>query len=310
MTLRVSQSSIKAFAKALNPFEDVCQIAWEREYIQGDRRREPGEAMLKGLLFEDVLIGATRGRDIVKEMIPRVGIKDLRPSKSSAKTVKLEYLWSKGKDVEDTGYTATELQEIINKLPPDMTEGELPKAFKDVEALAKYHKGEIEDRPSIFDQLEIIIDQVQPEISHVINGVRYEGHPDVGAIYQGELCWIDIKYTDTQEDDRWNGWGSPEEMDHTQALFYVWLWHQMTGKYIPFYYLVFGKSGWVKFIRVDIDEDTMASFEVQLQDHAETLQSGSFNPEPIGKYNVCRECPYLEDCHKATRIPQVETVTV
>lgn len=308
--IKISQSSVKAYAKALNPFEDACQLAWWREYIEKDRRREPGDAMLKGLLFEDILIGATRGRDIVKEMIPRVGIKDLRPSKSSSKKVKIDYLLSKNVDeMEISHLTAPQLQEVIDDMEPDMTKGELPKAFQEVEALAQYHRGDIDGSPSIFDKLGIIIDQVQPEISHEIDGVTFEAHPDLGAIYQKELCWIDIKYTDTKEDDRWNGWGDPESIDHTQAFFYVWLWEKMTGEFIPFYYLVFGKSGWIKFLRVDIDEDSMALFESQLFDHATDLKSGDFTPEPIGKFNVCRECPYLDDCDKATRIPNLETIS-
>lgn len=309
--IKISQSSVKSFAEAVNPFKDACLLAWWREYMEGDRRRTPGDAMLKGLLFEDVLIGATRGRDIVKDMIPLVGIKDLRPSKSSTKGVKLKYLESKNVDLQEVkGLTDAELFDIIQDMEPDMTPGELPSTFKDVEALAKYHKGEIDDEPSIFDKLEIIIDQVQPEISLDIDGVTFVIHPDLGAIYQGSLCWIDVKYTDTKEDDRWNGWGDPQEMDHTQAFFYVWLWYKLTGKYIPFYYLVFGKSGWIKWIQVDIDMDTLETFELQLMDHAQKLKDGEIKPQPIGKFNVCRECPYFEDCDKATRIPNLETVQV
>lgn len=310
--LKISQSFLKAFQAALDPFSDRCQLEVYHKYILKTPHEETkGVALLKGLLFEQILIGSTRDSDNVFEMIPRVGVKDRRPSKSSPKKVKLEYLTSKGKDPDLLhGFTSADLQEVIDKMKPDMTEGDLPQEFKDVRELAREHKGDVvTGEGSIFEKLDILIDQVQPEIEHQEEGVTFIMHPDIGAVLnKKELAWIDIKYTDTKEEDRFNGWGDLENMDHTQAKFYVWLWHLMTGEWIRFNYLIFGKSGWIKWVAMDFDEATMASFEVEVMDAIERLKSWS--PQPIGKYNVCRSCPFLEKCDKAQRIPEEEVVSI
>lgn len=312
--IKISQSLIKAFVSLHDPFakdfiNPKCGLAFYRRYILREKgQEEPSDALLKGFLFEDVLIGGTRDGEDILSMIPRVGVKDRRPSKSTTKKVKIDYLKAKGRD-EDllSDFSTKELQEIIDNMPEDLTEGHLPKPFQDVRDMAKKHKGEPAlGEPSIFDKLDIVIDQVQPEIAHEINGVTFEGHLDLFALYKSKPAIIDVKYTDTQEDDRFRGWGEPEEMDHTQALFYVWLWYKMTGQRVPFYYLVFGASGWIKFLEVDISEESLEMFEVQLEGFLTQLDG--FEPKACGKFNVCQKCPFLNDCESAQLIPELEII--
>lgn len=309
--IKISQSLIKAFMSLNNPnhkdyINPKCGLAFYRRYILREKGDEtPGDALLKGLLFEDLLIGGTRDGEDIKELIPRVGVKDLRPSKSSPKGEKIKYLESKGVTF-NTGWTAQELHAIISEMPEDLTAGTLPSAFKDVEALALKNKGG-DGEPSIFDQLGIVIDTVQPEVSHEINGIKFEGHLDLFALYKKQPAIIDIKYTDTQEDDRYNGWGDPDQMDHTQAFFYVWLWRQITGNKVPFYYLVFGKSGWIKFLEVELSEDSLELFEAQLERFLNLIEG--FQPKACGKFNVCRKCPFLSTCDHAQLTPNLEFIT-
>lgn len=308
--IKISQSLIKAFVSLNDPYSKdyinpKCGLAFYRRYILREKGEEtPGDALLKGLLFEDLLIGGTRDGEDIKSLIPRIGVKDQRPSKSSSKGDKVKYLEAKGVDF-DPSKTASELQEIIGEMPEDLSEGTLPSAFKDVEALALKHKGG-EGEPSIFEKLGIVIDTVQPEISHEINGIKFEGHLDLFGLYQKQPAIIDIKYTDTQEDDRFNGWGEPDQMDHTQSFFYVWLWMQITGQKVPFYYLVFGKSGWIKFLEVELSDEDLETFEVQLESFLERIQG--FEPNACGSFNICRKCPFLNSCDHAQTIPNLEKI--
>ena len=56
--LKISQSALKDF---YNP--DVCQIRWEESYFNG-YRSEPSAAMLDGLVFEQNVIGLSRGGEV------------------------------------------------------------------------------------------------------------------------------------------------------------------------------------------------------------------------------------------------------
>lgn len=308
--ITISQSLIKAFVSLNNEYlkdyiNPKCGLAFYRRYILREKGEEiPGDALLKGLLFEDLLIGGTRDGEDIKSLIPRVGVKDQRPSKSSSKGDKVKYLEAKGVDF-DSSKTAAELQEIINEMPEDLSEGTLPSAFKDVEALALSYKGG-NGEPSIFDKLEIVIDTVQPEIEKTINGIKFEGHLDIFGLYKKQPAIIDVKYTDTQEDDRFNGWGEPDQMDHTQAFFYMWLWKQITGQRVPFFYLVFGKSGWIKFLEVEISDEDLELFEDQLENFLERIQG--FEPKACGSFNICRKCPFLGTCAHAQVIPNLEKI--
>jgi len=300
---KISQSLIKAFTQAFNPFTDRCELEVYKKYIAKEPHEEKrGDALLQGLLFEQVLIGSTRDADNVFDMIPRVGQKSKKPSKSSTKAVKVDYLKSKGKPTIDM--SAAELQEIIDAMPEDMSDGELPTKFKAVRELARKHKGDlVTGENSIFDQLGVIIDQVQPELEADVDGFSFIMHPDLGALVNKKLAWIDIKYTDTKESDRFHGWGDLEAMDHTQAKFYTWLWHKMTGDWIQFFYLVFGKDGWVKWIEVKFDDATMAAFELEVMDVAKAVEN--WIPKPIGRFNTCQKCPFFDKCDKAQRVPEV-----
>ena len=101
-----------------------------------------------------------------------------------------------------------------------------------------------------------------------MDGVDLIGHPDCLVTYKGEKAILDLKYTGVKENEscKWNpyAWDDLEYKDFRQALHYVEMYYLMHGEYLPFFYLVFGKSGWVKFICVDISQNGMEEYRMLL----------------------------------------------
>lgn len=239
MLKSISQSLIKDIQ---NP--DRCNLRTKKNYVDGIRTT-PSDVMIKGLFFEDRLIGSTRGGEKIE--------------------------MPKGKN------------------------GNTLKSEKDLLAL-------VEDAKQVMMDLGVESIEVQPHWEWE----DLNGHPDLIANFNGSKCIIDIKYTETKEDDRFRGWGDPESMDHLQALFYSYLHYKREGSYIPFYYFVFGKSGWVKIIQIKIEEGTMDLFQQQLNIARKDVKQ--FKPTPIGKFNACRKCDLFDTCESATRTPEVEEI--
>lgn len=177
-----------------------------------------------------------------------------------------------------------------------LKKGGKPQAQIDLDELVQYGKG-------IMKALNIEAVEVQPE--WVVDGNIL--HPDLLAKVNGRLAIIDIKYTETKEDDRWNGWGNVEEMDHTQALHYTMGYQLLTGDFIPFYYLVFGKSGWVRFIKIGITPETFHAHVERVEKFKMDLSREKFEPKP--SFNVCRNCP-LESCDARSKFPEVEGIRI
>ena len=76
------------------------------------------------------------------------------------------------------------------------------------------------------------------------------------------------------------------------------------GVFVPFFYLVFGKSGWCKFILIDYTDKAMTEYRILLNKFRKDLKS--FEPKPIKNYSICRKCPVL--CDKRTTKPTIETI--
>ena len=155
---------------------------------------------------------------------------------------------------------------------------------------------------------------IEPIPESIQERLEYEdlvGHPDFRAIYDGRMSFFDLKYTETKADDRWNGWGDPASKDdvHIQAKHYIYLWHAIHGEYIPYYFLVFGKSGWVKLLKMTVSEATMAGHVVMLQSFRQSIKAVEAKGWPVvPEYNKCKKCPYLKTCDKAALIPVAEEI--
>ena len=239
--MKISQSGLRDF---YNP--EYCKIKWEETYINGYRSR-PTSAMLDGLVFEQNVIGMSRGGEIYE--IPK--LKNGNPSKRETDLLKL------AKEAQNT-----------------------------------------------MMDLDIKLLDVQPEweTKDLI------GHPDALITYKGEKAILDLKYTAIREDEscRWNpyAWHDLEHKDFSQAIHYIELYYRMTKEYLPFFYLVFGKSGWVKFICIDLTQDSLIEYRTKLKNFKKDIKT--FKPEGINKYEICRKCPIT--CNDRITKPQIITI--
>lgn len=160
----------------------------------------------------------------------------------------------------------------------------------------------IEQSKQIIKDLNIDFIDVQPEWKHG----DLIAHPDLLAYFQNSKSIFDIKYTATREDDKFNGWGDVDEMDHTQAIHYVYMHYLIFGEWIPFYYLVFGKSGWVRLIKVIVHKYKIEAHRQGIDMVRSFMKK--LKPKPINEYNKCRMCPIKNKCEHALTLPQIETV--
>ena len=188
--MKISQGLLRDF---YDP--NYCDMKWNAVYKLG-HRTAPSDAMVNGLVFEQQVIGMSRGGEVYE--IPK-----LKNGKESKREMDLRLI---------SGFARKVIKDLKIK-------------FLDI--------------------------QPEWETEDLI------GHPDALIEWKEEKCILDLKYTATKEDEscKWNpyAWGKDLELkDYTQAIHYVEMYYQMTGLFVPFFYLVFGKGGWVKFINVDI----------------------------------------------------------
>ena len=241
--MKISQSSLRDF---YNP--DFCKIKWEEMYFN-NYRSTPTSAMMDGLIFEQLVIGESRGGEVYS--LPK--LKSGKPSKRET----------------------------------------------DLFELSEFAKQTIKD-------LKIEILDVQPE--WIVNDLI--GHPDCLITYKGEKAILDLKYTAVKEDDscKWNpyAWDDLQYKDFKQALHYVEMYYLMHGEYLPFFYLVFGKSGWIKFICVDITSSSMDDYRMLLNTFREDFKT--FKPNPINRFEICRKCNLK--CNERTEKPNIINIQI
>jgi len=240
--MKVSQSSLRDF---YDP--DYCKIKWEEVYLNGYRTK-PTNAMLDGLVFEQEVIGMSRGGEVYEI-----------PKGKTGKPLKRE----------------TDLLELSERSKKTMLD------------------------------LEIELIDVQPEweTDELI------GHPDALIKYKGELAIMDLKYTAIREDEscKWNpyAWNDLEHKDFSQAIHYIEMYYQIHGEYLPFFYLVFGKSGWCKFILIDLTLESLINYRDKLTTFKRDFKN--FTAKGINDYSICRKCPVI--CNKRVLTPNIIEIT-
>lgn len=182
---------------------------------------------------------------------------------------------------------------------PKQKNGEPYKWERDVRGLANKGKKLMKD-------MGIKIVDVQPE--WVYDGMVY--HLDAIMEYNGELAVLDVKFTSTRVDEAGKyGWGDPTLLDHTQAIHYTLGSIHHYDRPLPFYYIVFGKSGWVKFIQVKVSKETMVQ-HVEVVKRLMDYMANDFEPTPTKSYNKCARCLLRTVCDKRVEIPDTEIVVV
>lgn len=246
--MKISQSMLRDFYTP-----GYCKIKWEDNYINGVRT-PPTDAMLNGLVFEQNVIGMSRGGEIYE--IPK-------------------------------GKTGKPLKRELNLL-----------------ALADKAK-------LMMESLGIELIDVQPEweTDELI------GHPDALIKYKGELAIMDLKYTAIKEEEksRWNpyAWGEIVDKktkeiykDFSQAIHYIEMYYINHGIYLPFFYLIFGKSGWSKFIMIEPSKETLDTYRNKLKAFRRDLRS--FKSKGIKDYSICRKCSVT--CSERQIKPKLEQI--
>ena len=143
---------------------------------------------------------------------------------------------------------------------------------------------------------------------------------DVVAMWNGEKCIIDMKYT-SLFDDKFSDYGwHTESLPYKsklllQPIHYKYMIRKMEGiEDIPFYFFIFSSKDIekVKIIRVNIREEHIDLHEQITIPKAKTYVNYFYNnPEKLEarpNYLRCKECPYNTDCEFKTEIPLIEEV--
>jgi hypothetical protein len=106
-------------------------------------------------------------------------------------------------------------------------------------------------------QLHLVSDDLEGHLDWVTKDFA---NPERQAIY-------DVKFTETAHDDRFRGWADFESKIEAkiQAIHYIKLMFYVRAVYMPFYFLVFGKSFWVRVIKVEMTNEGVNWHEMALE---------------------------------------------
>lgn len=185
--------------------------------------------------------------------------------------------------------------------------GEIAKPFADCLELVEFAK-------EVFSKLGLDLSKGRSQIDYESEFLKGAiDHENLSIGNPKEIANYDLKWTATKEDDRWNGWGSPEDKidSHIQATHYTLLTYEITGEWRPFYFLIFGKDKWVKAIRVKVTPENIEHHKSLIAHTSEKVRLYSDdNYKGNGTFNKCISCPFYDLCpDKATSI-DIETITI
>jgi hypothetical protein len=159
------------------------------------------------------------------------------------------------------------------------------------------------DPNSGYKQAHLVSDDVEGHIDWITNDFLNQ---DRQAIY-------DVKWTATKYDDRYIGWADfdSKQGEKFQAAHYIILYWMVYGVFVPFYFLVFGKSGWVRVIKVELTQEGLTQWESTMN-RARSLTAGfeAKNWPAKPSFNKCMQCGYFDRCPGAVRVPQPEVYKI
>lgn len=293
---KISQSLIKL---VLDKSHCPKQIYYS--FVEGRDLIEPSAVMLKGRYFESELIGACRGGEVQKAQHSQV---NLKPNKSASKPAKVKFLIDRGHHVD--GLTVKDLDEKLQYEPAEYVDGDKLQSYVDVDEIVAFAKAVCEklgiDLNNGESQAALQSETLKGAIDHINKDLLSEG-----------LANYDVKYTDTKEDDRWNGWGDPDskEDSHIQAIHYTLLSHELFGEWRPFYFLVFGKDKWVKIIRFKITQSSLDAHKERIAYTSQKIREYALNDyKGNGSFNKCMSCPFRDTCPDVNPLPEIETFEI
>lgn len=165
---------------------------------------------------------------------------------------------------------------------------------------------------------KVILDEIgfNPSGGHVqveiITDDGEEGHIDcIAPDFQkpSRNAIYDLKYTETRYDDRWNGWADFDNKgdEKLQARHYIYLYAKKHGVFLPYYFIVFGKSFWCKIIKVVVTNASMAAHEVVVNTTRDKLARWEQEGWPaLPEFIKCGDCQYNTICKFVATKPTVE----
>lgn len=201
------------------------------------------------------------------------------------------------------GATRGGQEPVLEKLK----KGGMSQAEKDLNELITYAK-------AMFDELGLNVAEGESQVEIQVG--ELEGHIDhINYDIQNRQrkAIYDVKYTETKYDDRWNGWADFDSLidPKIQAAQYIMLYHAKYGQYIPYYFLVFGKSFWCRIIKVVVTGQSIVYHTNRIELTKQRLNQWKEDGWPAApEYYKCAKCPYANECKHVATIPEIETFQI
>lgn len=180
-------------------------------------------------------------------------------------------------------------------------------AEKDIDELAAIAR-------TTLDLMGIKMDAIQTQVRLEVDGMS--GIIDMIANdieNQDRLAIYDIKYTETKYDDRWNGWADLDNKPDSkrQARHYIHLYNLIHGTYLPYYFIIFGKSGWCRVIKCVMTAENLDMHIQEIDTVRSNLKFWKDTHWPaLPSYEKCRDCYVAEHCKSVKVTPDVEQYEV
>ena len=242
-------------------------------------------------------------------------IKEIQKKSVCPREIKFNYIDGIQRESSDVQHKGNYFEYYIlgscynNKVPTYalLKSGEKPTAQKALDELIIYAK----------DVLNLVgLDLSKGESQVTIETkecVAHIDHINFDLENKKKKALYDVKYTETAMDDRWNGWGDFDSKtdSHIQAAHYITLYHEKHHEWIPFYFLVFGKSKWVRIIKVELSEERYDLHQRDIELAQAVLSAYEENDFPaVGEFNKCLNCSFNEICTEKVTKPNIETATI
>ena len=185
-----------------------------------------------------------------------------------------------------------------------------------VAAITNHVKGQVDNFKAIYSQFKILETSKVLEVE--IDGIKYKGILDVLVEMSKIPAIRDIKVSgmiaNKWEVGGWecltgNGFAIPEKKHLDQAKMYAWLWYELTGEIVDFYFDIFSNTNPddCKTIKIRFTEEAILGFREDTIGLAkmlvEELKTGL---KAIPELQRCNKCPLSGDCKDRTYTPEIE----
>lgn len=279
----ISQSLIK------DVIAERCPRAIYYSFVEGIDN-EGSDAMKLGRYFESELIGACRGG--LKEEA-RYNAATIAQLKSRLDEAGISY---------DSKSKLSDLRELCFECNIPVN-GEKAAAYIECDELILFAK-------DVCDNLGIDISKGQSQLSVQVEGLSASiDHRNLDLVDKSRLANYDVKWTATAIDDRWRGWAEAEEDESAtiQAVHYTYVSYLETGTWLPFYFLIFGASKWVRVLKFIITESALEKHKERIANTVAAIkryEDADF--KGTGDFNTCQKCPFKDMCPDRTTDIKIE----